>query len=614
MRRAESKMQKRVHPGLALLGLPKFAPKRRARQVGLWMRLVILWAAVLSVLISGPVLAQEQAWLQVEAQPSLAKAQDRARAYGSLFPDTLGFKIRSGWYAVVLGPQSPAAAAGRLNDLKRAGMIPQDSYITDGSDHREQFWPEAGAVEPETEVTPDVAATVEVAPEPLPEPVVDLDETPTEAKRSEAALSRDDRIDLQSALAWYGFYASALDGAIGPGTRKSMAEWQAANGLEATGILTSRQRATLVANASADKAEFGFETVTEAESGIEITLPLTLVAFDHYEPPFVHFAEKNGSGLRIILISQPGDVAALSGLYDVLQTLAVVPHQGERSKGEKSFTINALSDSVQSYAYAEASKGAVKGYLVVWNPEDAARMNRILPVLKASFRSVGDKALDPGLVPLDAATKAGLLAGLEVRKPKLSRSGFFVDQAGAVLTTAEAVASCGKITLEGSTPVSLKAVEGGLALLVPSVDVAPPAVAMFQTGAERIGAEVSVAGYSYEGKLPAPVLTFGTLEDSAGLNGEVGVKRLEIPVLAGDAGGPVLDASAAVIGMLLPRVSEADRKLPDAVEFAASGQAIAAFLAGQGIVAKQGVQTDRATPDALNRAALGMTVLVSCWE
>ena len=579
------------------------------------MRLVILWAAVLWALASGPILAQEQAWLQIEAQPSLAKAQDRARAYASLFPDAVGFKIKSGWYAVVLGPQSPTAAAGRLNDLKRSGMIPRDSYITDGSDHRAQFWPETAAVLPEVEIVPDTQAVViEIAPEPVEEPVIDLDETPAEARQSEAALNREDRITLQAALAWYGFYASALDGAIGPGTRKSMAAWQEANGMEPTGILTSRQRATLVANAAADKAEFGFETVTEAESGIEITLPLALVSFDHYEPPFVHFAEKNGSGLRVILISQPGDVAALSGLYDVLQTLAVVPHQGERSKGDKSFTISAQSDTVQSYAYAEAAKGAVKGYLVVWKPEDAARMERILPALKASFRGVGDKALDPGLVPLDAATKAGLLAGLEVRKPKLSRSGFFVDQAGAVLTTAEAVASCGKVTLEGGTPVSVKAVEAGLALLLPSVAVAPPAVALFQSGAERIGAEVSVAGYSYEGKLPAPVLTLGTLEDSAGLNGEAGLKRLEIPVLAGDAGGPVLDASAAVIGMLLPRVTDADRKLPAGVEFAASGQAIAAFLAGQGIVAKAAVQTERATPDALNAAALGMTVLVSCWE
>lgn len=71
-----------------------------------------------------------------------------------------------------------------------------------------------------------------------------------------------------------------------------------------------------------------------------------------------------------------------------------------------------------------------------------------------------------------------------------------MDQTGAVLTTAEAVASCGKITLEGSTAVSVKAVEAGLALLVPSGEVAPPAVAVFQTGAERIGAEISVAGYS----------------------------------------------------------------------------------------------------------------------
>ena len=76
---------------------------------------------------------------------------------------------------------------------------------------------------------------------------------------------------------------------------------------------------------------------------------------------------------------------------------------------------NASSDKVQSYAYAEAANGTVKGYLVVWSPADAERMARFLPALKASFRPVGDKALDPGLVPMDEAARSGLLSGLEVK-------------------------------------------------------------------------------------------------------------------------------------------------------------------------------------------------------
>ena len=41
--------------------------------------------------------AQDKAWLQIEAQPSLTAAQDRAGAYSALFPDVAGFQIKSGW-------------------------------------------------------------------------------------------------------------------------------------------------------------------------------------------------------------------------------------------------------------------------------------------------------------------------------------------------------------------------------------------------------------------------------------------------------------------------------------------------------------------------------------
>jgi peptidoglycan hydrolase-like protein with peptidoglycan-binding domain len=588
------------------------------------MKIKVLLIAILAVLsLARAGLAQEQAWLQIESQPSLTMAEERVRAYAAVFPDVAGFQVRNGWYVVVLGPYAPEAAAGRIADLKRENLIPRDSFITDGATHALQFWPvgqsAVPAAEPVTETplvdVPGVEVPgVEVPGIEVPEALAD--ETPQQAKASEAELSRDGRKALQQAMAWYGFYTAAIDGSFGAGTRKSMAAWQEANGFDATGVLTSLQRATLIANFDADQAEFGFQTITEAEAGIEITLPTKLVQFDHYEPPFVHFAERDGSGLRVILISEPGDQNSLYGLYDILQTLEVVPAQGERSRNERDFTINAVSDTVQSFAYAEASKGMVKGYLVVWNPADAERMQRILPAMAASFRSVGDKALDPGLVPMDEAARSGLLSGLEVKTAKLSRSGFFVDAKGTVVTTTEAVAQCGRVTIENDTDATVTATDAalGLAILTPSTPMAPAAFAAFDTGAVRKGAEIAVAGYSYEARLPAPVLTFGTLEDDKGLNGEAGVLRLAIPVLPGDAGGPVVDASGAVVGMLLPGAANGAKLLPDGVAFAATAQALTQALAAAGVVTSAPSTTGLATPDALNAQALGMTVLVSCWE
>ena len=591
---------------------------------GLLVGFLVIWAGLAA--------AQEQSWVQVEAHPTLAEGEARARAYAAAFPDVAGFRLGSRWYGVALGPYaSRDIAEARMTELRRENLIPRDSYLTGGENFREQFWPvgveapatpvaepEAIAEAPLAEVPiPEAAPEATVAPEPAPmEPAPEAEETPAEARRSEAQLTREDREDLQRALAFEGFYTSAIDGAFGPGTRNSMAAWQTAMGLEATGILTTSQRALLVANWQADLAAYGFASVTETEAGIEIDLPLGLVAFDHYEPPFVHFNGPTPEAMRVILISQPGDRASLYGLYDILQTLAIIPETGERSRSERSFAINGADAATASYAYAELSQGLIKGYILTWPTSDADRAGRVLAAMKSSFRAFGSRALDPGMVAISDTTRRGLLAGLEVRRPKLSRSGFYIDGSGRVLTTTQAVAQCGRITLDGVTDATLTLSDeaSGLAVLTPMKPLSPLAFAGLQIAPDRLGAEVAVAGYSYEGTLPAPVMTYGTLEDTTGLNGEAGVKRLAIATLPGDAGGPVIDGTGAVLGLLAPRAAGGTRVLPEGVEFATASAVIADVLARAGIASSEAPAAGAMAPEDLTRRAMGMTVLVSCWE
>ena len=588
------------------------------------MKHVMLALGLLLALVSAPsAQAQDQVWVQIEALPTLRDAEDRARAYASAFPNVAGFQLRSGWYAIVVGPYGVGDGAAKLVDLAGENLVPQDSYIADGSDFRQQFWPIGANGAPVAPDTTTLAAPAVQPPdlavaEPVitPDAVIAPEETKAEARQSESTLSRIDREALQVALQWFGYYASTIDGDFGPGTRNSMAAWQTDNGLDPTGVLTTSQRGTLLAAYGQAQAELGLQRVVEAASGIEIILPTALVKFDHYEPPFVHYTEKDGSGVRVILISQPGEQSALYGLYDILQTLEVVPFQGERSRGEQSFTISGKSASVASYSYAELSGGLIKGYMLVWKPADGDRMARVLAAMQASFKPSGDTALDPGLAPMDESTRAGLLSGLEVRRPKFSRSGFFIDGAGLVLTTTEAVASCGRVTMERDKDADVIFTDtlSGLAILKPRVALSPAAVAEFQTAPERIGSEIAVSGYSYEDTLPAPVLTFGALEALEGLNGETGVKRLSLDTRPGDAGGPVLNGTGSVVGMLLPRAIDAKKVLPVGVVFAASSASIATRLASEGITTAPSARSGAMAPEDLSTLATGMTVLVSCWD
>lgn len=559
--------------------------------------------------------AQSTRWIQIEAQPSLADAEDRARAWQGLFSDVVGFSTGSGWYVITLGPYDEPAAEARRAELRAENLIPRDSFVSDGTGYGPLFWP-LGQTAPPALRPATATATADPAPaataDPAPAPAV-IDETPDEARASESLLSQTDREDLQRALMWFGFYDSTVDGAFGRGTRASMAAWQDANGLDPTGVLTTAQRDTLLSAYRAEESAFGFQTVTESESGIEITLPLSLVAFDHYEPPFVHYTARDGSDTRILLLSQPGDEAALRGLYDTLQSLQIVPATGAREIAADSFTLRGESADRITVAFAATRRGMVKGWLASWNPQTAPQMDRVIATLQASFRPIGDRALDPGLVPLTPAVKSGLLSGLELRKPRLSATGFYVDAAGSVLTAAATVAQCGRITLDATTPAQVVATDPatGLAVLKPGVRLAPPAYARFAQGSP--GTEIALSGYSYGDTLPAPVLTFGSLAAAEGLDGETGLNRLAVTARAGDAGGPVLTASGAVAGALLPR-PETGRLLPKGVEFAAPPAVIAPLLAQAGITAEAAPPADPLTPQDQAALATQMTVLVSCWD
>ena len=183
------------------------------------------------------------------------------------------------------------------------------------------------------------------------------DESRQEARDSEALLLPEERLELQSALQWYGFYAGSIDGDYGPGTRKSMSAWQEYQGVDPTGFLTTRQRTALLDAYHGEIATYGFASVTDDKAGITVTLPLNLVEFDHYEPPFAHYKAKAADAPQIVLISQPGDQAAFFGLYDILQSLKSVPLEGERERGEKSFHITGTSADTATTVQAQLNGG-----------------------------------------------------------------------------------------------------------------------------------------------------------------------------------------------------------------------------------------------------------------
>lgn len=555
--------------------------------------------------------AQEaQVWVQVEAQPNLATAQERIRDYSVAVEDVNGFAMGGGWYAIALGPYSRTDAEQVLQVLRAEGKIPRDSYIAFSRAYGQQFWPVGGAVV--ANVTSEPATP---AAEPVATPVVqEPDETKAEARRSEAQLSREERKELQRMLQWAGYYNSAIDGAFGRGTRGSMSAWQSDNGFDQTGILTTRQRAELLRQYNAILDGLELQLVSDTTAGIEMRLPLGAVQFAKYEAPYAQFnASGFVNGARVLLISQPGDQKTLFGLYDIMQTLEIVPLEGDRERRKDSFVLIGENASIVSHTQVALKDGEIKGFTLIWPAGDEERRTRLLGLMQESFARL-DGVMSPA-AGNNEAQRIDLLSGLQIRKPRMSRSGFFVDGNGTVVTTAQAVDACTRITLEDGIAAEVIGVDAalGLAALKPAQSLAPAQVAELQRATPRLQSDVAVAGYSYGGVLGAPTLTFGKLADVAGLAGEEELARLALAALPGDTGGPVFDAGGAVMGMLLPR-AEGGKQLPGDVSFALDAAAIEGFLGSVGVSPTSTDLLASMAPEDLTTKAAGLTVLVNCWD
>ncbi|MBF9043873.1 peptidoglycan-binding protein [Rhodobacterales bacterium HKCCE4037] len=589
--------------------------------------LALAFVAAFGLLTSGKATAQDRVWVQIEAHQSLAAAEQRVRAYSQLVENVNGFQATTGLYAVALGPYEPDLGQLVLQQLLAQGLIPRDAFIEDGDLYASQFFPvgantlqgdaaaateaaveEGEAVQPATE-TPAVAVVEEE-----PEPVAIPDETPQQARQSEAQLTREERDQLQIALQWFGFYNGAIDGAFGPGTRASMQAYQESRGMELTGVLTTRQRAQLLNEYNGELAALGMQNMFDQRAGIQIDLPMAMVEFDSYNFPFAQYEEINDSGVRVMLISQPGDRATLFGLYEIMQTLEIVPLEGERERQGDSFLLTGQSSTLRSHTEARLVGGAVKGFTLIWEPSADEQIARVLPMMQASFQAT-DGALDPASVPEGLDESIDMVSGLTVRRPDMVRTGFFLDAQGTVLTTTEVAGQCEQILIDNAYDASVTFRDDALGIVVlrPNQALAPLGFAQFSEAPARLRSDIAVAGYPFGGALSSASTTFGRLADLRGVNGEETVQRLDVATADTEAGGPVLDQTGTVIGMVLPGTVEG-RTLPEEVTLALRSDQLVPVLREAGVGVTIAQSAGAMNRENLSREAADISVRVSCWN
>ena len=225
----------------------------------------------------------------------------------------------------------------------------------------------------------------------------------------------------------------------------------------------------------------------------------------------------------------------------------------------------------------------------------------------------------------DTATPPNPLGPLRgERMPTGSGSGFLVGPNGKVLTNSHVVGGCSQVTVRHSGNTHAATIRASdttndLALLaVPRLS--GETASFSESHQAALGETATVAGYPFGGLLASDLhVTSGIVSALAGLQDDSTRLQITAPVQPGNSGGPLLDESGNVIGVVVSRlnalgVARATGTIPQNVNFAIKGSVARMFLEIHGVPYGRANTGEKLSTRAVADLARGFTVAVECWE
>ena len=199
-----------------------------------------------------------------------------------------------------------------------------------------------------------------------------------------------------------------------------------------------------------------------------------------------------------------------------------------------------------------------------------------------------------------------------------SGTGFLVTRQGQVVTNAHVVERCRTVAVTTSSGEATMATVIGmdksndLALL--GTGVARPTVAALRGGRPlRQGETVVAYGFPLSGALSSGgVSTSGSISALQGMGDDSRYLQMSAPVQPGNSGGPLLDTTGAVLGVVSSRLGGRAGQGAQNVNFAIKAHVVRTFLGSQGVTAETSTGgRDLAIPDIADRAR-AFTVFIEC--
>jgi S1-C subfamily serine protease len=233
--------------------------------------------------------------------------------------------------------------------------------------------------------------------------------------------------------------------------------------------------------------------------------------------------------------------------------------------------------------------------------------------------------------PTSAPGASGACNGRSRTAPRLWRrltsvgTGFFVTAAGHLVTNNHVIDECAVLTVEAtngeSARADLLAADPRIDLAIVKTTLPPPAVAAFRPpGPLAVGARADLVGYPTQGVAPiTPFFTKGDVMELAGRGPDPARFMIKGDVRGGNSGGPVLDQTGAVIGVIFaetntPKIYRETGQVVKDIGFAVRNAVVLDFLRRHGVAWRNEAGRANLTRDEVFDAAKPFVARIGCWR
>ena len=204
---------------------------------------------------------------------------------------------------------------------------------------------------------------------------------------------------------------------------------------------------------------------------------------------------------------------------------------------------------------------------------------------------------------------------------KSSGSGFAIADGTRIVTANHVVEGCTSINIPdvGAANIVKSEPRSDLAIIRPNRPLAIARGLQFRSGhSVKLGDEIVVIGYPLRGLLSSsPTVTIGTVSSLAGIGDDRTQMHISAPVQPGNSGGPVLDRSGNVVGMVESKLdtikaAELTGDIAQNINFAIHSVIITSFLDSYAINYDVGKSDKERPVSEIAATALPSIVVIEC--